>query len=344
MSEIERNYRLVDTFEAMDQSQWGEFVRNHPNGTLFQTPEYYLIHKGCKGFEPVVFAALDHSGNLVGVLVAVVSRLFSIFPFSYLSSRAVVFGGPLVVENSAEIVRFLLRAFTRRTGRRVVYSQFRNLYDTAEMRPAFDSVGAEYEEHLNLLFDLCKSEEALWSEVRPQRRNEIKKSQKKGVSVHEFHTEEEVARSYDILRSVYKNARLPLADICLFTNALHILYHKGYLKFFGAYFEEKLIGTMYVLSYNGVLYDWYAGSYKGFYTKNPNDLLPWMVMMTGKNEQFFRFDFGGAGKPDVPYGVRDYKMRFGGELVNFGRYEIAHNKTILTIMSFAFKLLQRLRR
>ena len=32
------------------------------------------------------------------------------------------------------------------------------------------------------------------------------------------------------------------------------------------------------------------------------------------------FDFMGAGVPDKPYGVRDFKMEFGGEAVEFGRY------------------------
>ena len=34
--------------------------------------------------------------------------------------------------------------------------------------------------------------------------------------------------------------------------------------------------------------------------------------------------FGGAGKPDKPYGVRDYKLKFGGQLVNWGRFEKVH--------------------
>jgi lipid II:glycine glycyltransferase (peptidoglycan interpeptide bridge formation enzyme) len=32
------------------------------------------------------------------------------------------------------------------------------------------------------------------------------------------------------------------------------------------------------------------------------------------------FDFMGAGSPDQPYGVRDFKAEFGGELVEHGRF------------------------
>jgi serine/alanine adding enzyme len=30
-------------------------------------------------------------------------------------------------------------------------------------------------------------------------------------------------------------------------------------------------------------------------------------------------DFGGAGRPNEPYGVRDFKAKYGGRLVDFGR-------------------------
>ena len=46
---------------------------------------------------------------------------------------------------------------------------------------------------------------------------------------------------------------------------------------------------------------------------------------------FNQFDFGGAGKPNQHYGVRDYTLKFGGKLVNFGRYEIVHKKHLFKI-------------
>lgn len=45
----------------------------------------------------------------------------------------------------------------------------------------------------------------------------------------------------------------------------------------------------------------------------------------GHQNRFQIFDFGGAGKPNVSYGVRYYKMSFGGKLVNYGRYTLVLN-------------------
>lgn len=101
---------------------------------------------------------------------------------------------------------------------------------------------------------------------------------------------------------------------------------------------------MVCLAYGDWLFDYYAGAYSQYYKKYPNDLLPWAVFLWAKRQGFTHFDFGGAGKPDVPYGVRDYKKQFGGELVCFGRYErVNHPKTFAVANQF-FTLWRWLRR
>ena len=158
------------------------------------------------------------------------------------------------------------------------------------------------------------------------------------VVVKESTDLESLKSSYNILKEVYKRAKIPLADIDLFNNALNVLGEKKMIRFLGAYYNEKIIGVMILFAYKGVIYDWYAGSYSEYYKKYPNDLLPWKVFLQFKGDGFTMFDFGGAGKPNVPYGVRDYKKKFGGEFVNLGRYEIIHKKFLFSIIKQAFKL------
>ncbi len=94
---------------------------------------------------------------------------------------------------------------------------------------------------------------------------------------------------------------------------------------YGAFLNDDLIGIMFTLQYKNIVYDLYAGSKSKYYDKNPNDIIPWEVFNICKNEGKTIFDFGGAGKPVVHYGVRDYKMKFGGKLVNYGRLTLVHN-------------------
>ena len=88
----------------------------------------------------------------------------------------------------------------------------------------------------------------------------------------------------------------------------------------------------------------YAGSLKEFYIKYPNDLLPWEVFKCGKKSGYSIFDFGGAGKPDKKYGVRDYKKKFGGRLVNYGRFEKVHSPIKFKMAKVGFSLWKKIRR
>jgi lipid II:glycine glycyltransferase (peptidoglycan interpeptide bridge formation enzyme) len=65
--------------------------------------------------------------------------------------------------------------------------------------------------------------------------------------------------------------------------------------------------------------------------------------MEWAHEQGFRsYDSGGAGKPGVAYGVRDFKAKFGGQLVNYGRYQKVYSPWKLAVAERAYELGRRL--
>jgi lipid II:glycine glycyltransferase (peptidoglycan interpeptide bridge formation enzyme) len=63
----------------------------------------------------------------------------------------------------------------------------------------------------------------------------------------------------------------------------------------------------------------------------------------GRTHGFEVFDFGGAGRPDEPYGPREFKAKFGGELVDYGRDVLVHAPARLRVSRTAFAAAQRLR-
>jgi lipid II:glycine glycyltransferase (peptidoglycan interpeptide bridge formation enzyme) len=48
----------------------------------------------------------------------------------------------------------------------------------------------------------------------------------------------------------------------------------------------------------------------------------------------------GAGIPDRPYGVRDFKMEFGGEVVEYGRYLCIRKPVLYKIGKWGVKILK----
>jgi lipid II:glycine glycyltransferase (peptidoglycan interpeptide bridge formation enzyme) len=74
----------------------------------------------------------------------------------------------------------------------------------------------------------------------------------------------------------------------------------------------------------------------------PGELLMWHILKWGAENGYRTYDFGGAGNPDEKYGVRDFKAKFGGRLVCFGRNTFVHDPALLRLSTFGYSLLRRL--
>ena len=328
--------------DHLDRAKWSAFVSNHPKGTIFQTPEMFAVLDAAKYNQPGLVAAVNSDGTPVGLLVYTIQKESGGL-FGPLSARSIVRGGPLALNDDKEIIQALIDLYNKQIRSKAVYTQYRNFWDQKEDIELFKQNGCIYEEHLNILIDLGKTEDELWKDVYSKRRNEIRRARKEGTTARELTTHDELETSYNILHHVYTRAKLPLHHKTMFDAAAEILLPKGMIRFFGAINNNEIIGTIVVLCYKQRIFDWYAGSSSQHYNKYPNDLLPWEVFLWGKKKGYTLFDFGGAGKPGVPYGVRDYKKKFGGTFVNFGRYEKIHKPLLMKAASTGFKLWQKIR-
>ena len=69
------------------------------------------------------------------------------------------------------------------------------------------------------------------------------------------------------------------------------------------------------------IYEWYiCGNDIDYREQYPSVMATWAAMNYAAEHCIARFDVMGAGVPNVPYGVRDFKADFGGNLVEQGRF------------------------
>ncbi len=222
---------------------------------------------------------------------------------------------------------------------RAIYTQVRNVWDTEYSKSTLSSLGYQYEPHLNYLIDLNRPAKEIWGDIHKPRRKGINRAEKVGIKVRKIKTREEIEDCYKIIEETYKNVRLPLADISLLESAYDKLFDKGLIDFYLANLDSEVVGSRVVLKYRGMVHDWYAGSKQEI--NYVNEAVVWHMLSeyAGKEKVF---DFGGAGHPDKPYGVREFKKRFGGEEVDYGRYEKVHNKSKKELLSLGFKAYKKL--
>lgn len=305
------------------------------DSSVFQSEQYLVALSNSLEFRPV--NVQSKSGLvLIGYITKNKNPIKDFF-----TRRAIISGIPPITEADGLTLKELLFNLKKQLSGKAIYIEFRNLTDLSNFKGFFESAGFGYEDHLNILVDLTKSEEELWKEVNSKRRNEIRRATKEGTTFEVKNDIESLRECYAILKEVYSRAKLPLFKLDFFENLYKYLQGDAKLHIFTAVFEGKIIGCMLALGYNGILYDYYAGARSEYYKKYPNDLIPWEVFLWGKKNGYHTFDFGGAGKPGVPYKVRDYKKQFGGTMVNYGRFKLILNKPLYKIGELGVKLLKK---
>ncbi len=328
---------MIEVTDSVNREKWEDFVFNHPEGNIFQTCAMADIYRSTKNYEPVSLAAIEReNGEIFAVLQAVIIRDAPGLVGS-ISSRSIINSGPLFVEGKKglEALEKLLNYYEKFLNNRAIYTQIRNYFDTENSKTTLDSLGYQYEPHLNYLINLDRPEKEIWGDIHKPRRKGINRAEKVGIEVRKIENRDEIKDCYKVIEETYKNVRLPLADISLLESAYDKLFSSGLIDFYLATLEGDVVGSRVVLKYKGLVHDWYAGSKQEI--NYVNEAVVWHMLSEYAGKEKI-FDFGGAGHPDKPYGVREFKKRFGGEEVNFGRYKKVHSRAREEVMKSGLKV------
>ena len=238
----------------------------------------------------------------------------------------------------------MLAAYNDANRGRILFTELRHLSDLTRCQPILAEYGYTYEDHLNYLIDLNRSSEEVLQGIGRRTRKLIRRGLRQAdVIMEEAPQPGDVKTCYELLKTTYATAHIPLADISLFESAFEILYAKGMVKFLLARIGDSYAAGSVELIYKDRIYGWYGGMDRSFAKYTPNELLMWHILSWGAENGFKLYDFGGAGSPDEEYGVRDFKAKFGGELVNYGRNTRVHAPQLLRLSAWGYGLYRRLR-
>jgi len=72
------------------------------------------------------------------------------------------------------------------------------------------------------------------------------------------------------------------------------------------------------------------------------EALLWHVIRWARSQGYTVFDFGGAGQPAENYGPWRFKAKFGGELVELGRFVRVHSSMRMKASVIGYPVLQRI--
>lgn len=305
----------VITDSNIPAAEWIHFIDGNVHATPFQSPSFLHFFNSVRGFSAKSYAVEE--GGVVKAL-AVVTTQGKKGPAGLFSRRQIVYGGPLADDVCPDALDMLLKAMDEDLPGGVIYTEFRNLSDYSSLSDVFLSKGYEYVPYLNFRVD-TRNREAMTGRVSSSRLRQIRKAQQQSVTCTEAQDEDEVRQFYLLLKELYrKKLHKPLPGEDFFVQ----FYVQALGKYLLVRHEGQIIGgIMCPLLPGRALYEFYiCGREDVRDGLHPGAIATWSAMEYAAGNGIPLFDFMGAGKPDEQYGVRDFKARFGGELVEYGRY------------------------
>jgi serine/alanine adding enzyme len=337
--------KVVNLLDSVQQrrgeltpEQWDAYVDQHPKGSIFHTAPMIRATHAAKAHEVLPLAAVDNSGAIVAMLVAVRVQTLP-DPLGRISSRSILYAEPLCNDDpqSKEALQLLVDAHDRYMDGRVLFSEVRALDAPAAEREALEQNGFELKDYLNYVIDLNQPLETLWSNLTKSARRGVRQCEKHGFHIRELNSLADVHRLYEFLKSTYRRAQVPLADVSLFESVFAELQPRGMIQLIATYEGDTPLAIDSLINYKGRSFAWYGGLER-VTGVSPFDYLQWYEIVWAKEHGYQIYDFGGAGYPDEPYGVRDYKAKFGGELVSFGRYRKVYSPWKMRLAQQAYQL------
>jgi len=340
------NLQVVHDPEALNESEWSRFVQENDYGNIFQTPGMYKVYLNTERYEPIFTALLDTNVNIMalilGVKISERGRIAGIF-----SNRIVVYGGPLVSKQGdrAELIEKILRAHNVEAKKKAIFTEIRNLSVRPVLRSVGESINYIYEDHLNIHIDLSVGVEKLRDGLHKNRRRGLKKAIKSGLGDFVIKTDD-LDDLYSIVQHTYERIRIPMPPKSLFESIIEILQEQGHARVVGVKFEDTLVGVGVYLTFNDVIYLWYNTDNRDYSNHGVGEYVLWSAIEWAEGKGFRVFDFGGAGRREQKYGVRDFKLTMGGHLVDLGRLIYIHSRPKAMITKIGYKVwrvIQRIR-
>lgn len=341
------NYIVQSNSEKIDFNLWDNFLNDHPKGTVFQSSHMFELFRKTDNFKPIAIL-ISNNNRILGVLLAVIIREYSGIA-GFLSSRTVIYGGPVICDRSNQVEKvldLLLKELVKKVKNRSIFIQFRNFNDCTNQLETYTKNGFRYLDRLNYLVD-TSSEEVVKRGISSSKLRQIKKSLKSGTEIITPENIDQVMAFYEILFDLYKNKiKKPLPKWSFFKNFYELSKdgRLGVIKLIK--YNDNIIGGILSPIFNeSTIYEWYVcGLDKEHKQLYPSVLATWAAIDFALKNNIRRFDFMGVGTPDKDYGVRDFKSKFGGELVNFGRFGRINNKFLYAITEIGFNILALLKK
>lgn len=311
-----KKLQIITSLNEINKNQWQDLLNNSNVPSFFQSIDAATFFNNLNNIGIQLFGVTEDN-VLVGMAVVTIYREGKGLK-KELSKRAIINGGLLLGNNiSNDALQYLLKGIIHNLHRTTTYIEIRNFNDYTPWKETIENAGFTYEPHYNYHITTSNFE----SRINKVRRYEVRRGFKEGATIESNPTLTEIHALYDILHELYRTrVKRPLFSLDFFEQ----LYKQPFAHFIVVKHNEEVVGGTVCVGLPGqTLYEWYACGKRGEKYRHlfPSTMATYGAIDYAAKNGHPMFDMMGAGTPtDGGYGVRDFKAKFGGELVEHGRF------------------------
>ena len=319
----------VDSLQPNDP-RWPAFVKRFPWANAFHSPEMARALAASNGFEVFPLFALA-GDDVVACALPVLVRCTLPLPGRF-AKRLILYASPLYRDDPAgyQGMETLLARTRELAGAKAFFLEIRNSQPFPRESDAALTCQFAYLPRLNYLIDLSAGTTLLFERLASETRNRIRKAGRHGLQLRELGSAAELETAIAIVTELYRRKRVPMLDVSIFRQAFALLAPCGIFKAIAAFKGDEMVAVRFLLSYADTVIDWYAAARPESQKDYPNEALVWQALEWACGAGYHRFDFGGGGLRGQKYGPGQFKEKFRGATVEYGRYRWSSFEKLLT--------------
>lgn len=322
----------IEIAEEKHKEEWNEVVHNSINGTLYQTWEWIETIK--VGFdEQIIRLILKKNDRIIGVFPLVIRPNTKILKFlkriaffktlysPYINLWG--YGGPCFIfdEATSDNLKIILDYLDKKVNNNNTLLGYRIMPFNDELFKSLPDSFRRIKWQTSFL-DIEQGTEFVWTRIKKQHRNSIRKSEKLGVIIKKVEKREEINEIYntiwqDLIQYLDKTEDKPLVyspkytPCSYFQAVFNILVPLDLAEIYFAEFEGRKIAFSLILYYKDMIILQHEAFIRKYQFLKPNNLLLWKIIEDGSRRGYKIFDLAG-----MPFNEQDgvYKFKAGWSL------------------------------
>jgi lipid II:glycine glycyltransferase (peptidoglycan interpeptide bridge formation enzyme) len=173
------------------------------------------------------------------------------------------------------------------------------------------------------LIDLSKSQDAIFAQMRPKTRRNIRFGERKGVTVREG-SQKDVSVFYRLLTETSRRQRFSPYPEDYFSEIWRALAPAGNVELLIAELKGEPVTALFAIAFGNTVTDWRVGWCGAYGSYHPNEVIKWAAIKWAKSQGYHYYDLGGVRRDAVEMRLRGeampnslaaavhFKVQFGG--------------------------------